>query len=277
MTIIFGHRGPTAMKNYLLIKEVSKEVGVPVGTLLYYDKIGLLKPATRSSSGYRLYSRENLERLFLIIFLKSLGFKIADIKVLLQINISSERVIASLSKQMSLLQTQVSKIMTAENILASAISQCSENKNVDWLSLQKQRDDHPKDQIKWSWWAKEGLSPDDQQAFTLCKKQLKEAFRLNEDSYGCLWSNLLLEVRNNLDKSPRDMTGKMIGARAAGLLNMMYGEDRRLAWVVYQACYKRDNMERDFEKWPLASLLIWLELALVFHKLYPLPEEDSLA
>jgi len=36
--------------------EVSKLTGVSIRTLQYYDKIGLLKPAEYTESGYRLYA-----------------------------------------------------------------------------------------------------------------------------------------------------------------------------------------------------------------------------
>ena len=37
------------------VNEVSKLTGVSIRTLQYYDKIGLLKPAEYTESGYRLY------------------------------------------------------------------------------------------------------------------------------------------------------------------------------------------------------------------------------
>ena len=45
------------------VNEVSKLTGVSIRTLQYYDKIGLLKPAEYTESGYRLYDDAVLERL----------------------------------------------------------------------------------------------------------------------------------------------------------------------------------------------------------------------
>jgi DNA-binding transcriptional MerR regulator len=47
--------------------------GVSRSTLLYYDSIGLLSPAQRSGSGYRLYSEEDRERLERIVMFRDLG------------------------------------------------------------------------------------------------------------------------------------------------------------------------------------------------------------
>lgn len=47
----------------MTVNEVSRLTGVSIRTLQYYDKIGLLKPARRTESGYRLYDDTALERL----------------------------------------------------------------------------------------------------------------------------------------------------------------------------------------------------------------------
>ena len=52
-------------------------------TLHHYDPIGLLKPASLSASGYRLYSDANLERLQQILFFRELGFSLQEIKAII--------------------------------------------------------------------------------------------------------------------------------------------------------------------------------------------------
>lgn len=47
----------------LTVGQVAQEYGVTVRTLHHYDEIGLLRPSERSASGYRLYTRADLERL----------------------------------------------------------------------------------------------------------------------------------------------------------------------------------------------------------------------
>ena len=62
------------------VNEVSKLTGVSVRTLQYYDKIGLLKPAEYTSSGYRLYDDTALERLSQILLFRELEFPLKEIK-----------------------------------------------------------------------------------------------------------------------------------------------------------------------------------------------------
>lgn len=45
-------------KNLLKIGEVAKVTGVPLSTVRYYTDIGLLKVASHTKGGYRLYDRE---------------------------------------------------------------------------------------------------------------------------------------------------------------------------------------------------------------------------
>lgn len=67
----------------MTVNEVSKLTGVSVRTLQYYDKIGLLMPATYTESGYRMYDDVCLERLQHILLFKELQFPLKEIKDIL--------------------------------------------------------------------------------------------------------------------------------------------------------------------------------------------------
>jgi len=64
----------------MTVKELSKIAGISVRTLHYYDEIGLLKPKMINESGYRIYSDNELETLYQILFFKELDFKLGKIK-----------------------------------------------------------------------------------------------------------------------------------------------------------------------------------------------------
>lgn len=66
------------------IKEVADIVGVSVRTLHHYDQIGLLKPESLTTAGYRLYSDHDLENLQQILFFKELGFSLNEIREILE-------------------------------------------------------------------------------------------------------------------------------------------------------------------------------------------------
>ena len=62
------------------VGELAKLARVSVRTLHHYDSIGLLQPSERSDSGYRLYGRDDLDRLQQVLFFKELGFGLEDIR-----------------------------------------------------------------------------------------------------------------------------------------------------------------------------------------------------
>lgn len=64
----------------LKIGEVSKQSGVRVEALRFYERSGLLGRPVRSESGYRLYDAEVLERLSFIKQAQVLGFSLDEIK-----------------------------------------------------------------------------------------------------------------------------------------------------------------------------------------------------
>lgn len=67
----------------MTVNEVSKLTGVSIRTLQYYDRIGLLKPAEYTESGYRLYDRKAIETLQQILLFKELEFPLKEIKEIL--------------------------------------------------------------------------------------------------------------------------------------------------------------------------------------------------
>jgi MerR family transcriptional regulator, thiopeptide resistance regulator len=67
----------------LRVGEVAKRTSVSVRALHHYDEIGLLTPARRSDSRYRLYDESDLLRLMQIKALRQLGFSLQEIRSLL--------------------------------------------------------------------------------------------------------------------------------------------------------------------------------------------------
>lgn len=61
------------------VRQVAAFAGVSVRTLHLYDEIGLLKPANRTESRYRLYGEQELLRLQQILFYKELDFSLEEI------------------------------------------------------------------------------------------------------------------------------------------------------------------------------------------------------
>jgi DNA-binding transcriptional MerR regulator len=68
----------------LTIRKLADMFGLSRATLLYYDRIGLLPPHSRSKAGYRLYGEESVARLRLIMTYKNAGLPLEEVKTLLR-------------------------------------------------------------------------------------------------------------------------------------------------------------------------------------------------
>ncbi len=66
--------------NRYTVGELAKEVGLTVRTLQHYDNIGLLPPSGRTEGGRRYYTDADMLELTQIVFYKSVGIKLSDIR-----------------------------------------------------------------------------------------------------------------------------------------------------------------------------------------------------
>jgi DNA-binding transcriptional MerR regulator len=73
------------------IGALAKATGVSTPTIRYYEEIGLLPPANRTTSGQRTYDQDDLGRLTFIKQCRNFGFGIDQVRVLLDLSISPDR------------------------------------------------------------------------------------------------------------------------------------------------------------------------------------------
>jgi DNA-binding transcriptional MerR regulator len=69
----------------LKIGELAKQTGVSVGTLRYYENLGLIEPSQRSESGYRYYAEAVIQKIQFIKKAQALQFSLVEIKQILAI------------------------------------------------------------------------------------------------------------------------------------------------------------------------------------------------
>ncbi len=69
----------------LLIGEVARITGFSTKTLRYYEEVGLVRPASRTEAGYRLYGEPEVARLEFIKQAKRIGLTLKEIKELIDL------------------------------------------------------------------------------------------------------------------------------------------------------------------------------------------------
>ncbi len=68
------------------IGDVAKQFGVSAHTLRYYEKIGLLPPVSKDSSGRRVYTRRDIKRLHFIKRAQRMHFSLKEIGELISLD-----------------------------------------------------------------------------------------------------------------------------------------------------------------------------------------------
>ena len=112
------------------IQELTRETGVTVRTLRYYDQIDLLKPSGKTDGGHRLYSERDVVRLQQILFLKEMGFSLKEITNMLvtgELNLKD-----SLEKQLRFVQEEQKKFNRMERVLQAVVYSVDVEGELDW-------------------------------------------------------------------------------------------------------------------------------------------------
>lgn len=69
----------------LKVKDITQRTRLSRSTIRYYESLGLIHHHKRSQQGYKLYNEDTVHRLFSITTLKSLNFKLSEIKQIMHL------------------------------------------------------------------------------------------------------------------------------------------------------------------------------------------------
>ncbi|MEX1214454.1 helix-turn-helix domain-containing protein [Saccharospirillum sp.] len=116
-------------KNNHTIGQLADRTGIKPVTIRYYEKIGLLPEATRSESGYRLYSDTDHFRLLFIRRSRALGFSLGDIRELLSLADSQQEscagVDAKVEQQLEQVRSRLKDLRAMEQELKRLSACCA--------------------------------------------------------------------------------------------------------------------------------------------------------
>ena len=119
---------------FITIGKLAKLAEVGVDTVRYYERQGLLPPASRSESGYRQYSRDDADRLRFIRRAKTLGFSLEDIAELLELHSPSgdrAEVKRVSQKRLASIEHKIRELTAIRDALASLVTRCSGHGSID--------------------------------------------------------------------------------------------------------------------------------------------------
>ncbi|WP_053959789.1 heavy metal-responsive transcriptional regulator [Sulfobacillus thermosulfidooxidans] len=108
----------TRQHDTMRIGELAKVAGITPKTLRYYEDFGLLPASTRSESGYRLYSWNDLDRLRFIQKAKTVGFSLSEIRSILALRnhgeVPCDHVKALINRKLEEINSQIQALRDLE-------------------------------------------------------------------------------------------------------------------------------------------------------------------
>jgi DNA-binding transcriptional MerR regulator len=242
-------------------KEFAKSAGVTVRTLHVYDRLGLLRPAIRTESGYRLYGEAELERLEQIMALRFVGFRLEHIKELLQ----GPRwpLIVALRMQREIVAQQKRKLEAAAAAIEQAEASLTADESADrWKMLRniiealKMENDYSWTQNYYNEAAREKLEQ-------IRKDTPKDVVEQGQRD----WAALLAEVEEAAarDEDPSSEHAQALANRWRGLLRQFTRGDADIQQGLNKLWSDTTHWPKDFKRPWSDTADAWIKRVLNCH------------
>jgi len=116
------------MTRHYTIGQLARAAEVPVTTLRYYERAGLLRPTTRAENTYRLYAGETLQVVRFIRAAQAAGFTLADVRTLLALDAGDmalcKEVQPLIAKRLAEVSQRVKELRHIQRVLQSFLAKC---------------------------------------------------------------------------------------------------------------------------------------------------------
>ena len=136
----------------ITIGHVARHAGVGIETVRFYEREGLLEKPDRTTSGYRQYDQEVINRLRFIKRAKELGFTLKEIKELLSLKVDPNTTCAEVkSRAEEKIDDIANKIRTLQNMkkaLVKLTKECSGSSSSSECSILEALDKENHDETK---------------------------------------------------------------------------------------------------------------------------------
>jgi DNA-binding transcriptional MerR regulator len=113
------------LERELTIGEVARLSGLSRSTLLYYHRLGLLRPVNRSGGNYRLYSSADVERLQQICLYRKMGVPLRDIRPLVERRCDEAPAETILRKRLATLEEEIERCQGQQQQILRLLEQLS--------------------------------------------------------------------------------------------------------------------------------------------------------
>lgn len=108
--------------DWMNVGEFAAKAGVTKRTVQFYDKVGLLNPSHRTSSGHRCYTKQDLPRLQRILTLKYIGLTIDEIRGIIHRDGHEEDLKESLRVQSTIIGQKMEHLRLVQKTVKETLS-----------------------------------------------------------------------------------------------------------------------------------------------------------
>jgi len=114
------------------IGTLSKQSGVHIETIRYYERAGVLPKARRATNGRRIYGAEDAGRLAFIRHARELGFELVSVRALLALQerpeLSCKAASELASAQLAAVESRIDRLLELRTELMRMIDECDNGK-----------------------------------------------------------------------------------------------------------------------------------------------------
>lgn len=131
------------MDELLKIGQLAKKSGATIDAIRFYEDKGLIKPTSRSKSGYRYYGLDAVSTLNFVQSAKELGFTLSEISDFLEIQISKNGKCSlaqeKINDKLDDIEIKITNLKSIKKALTKVSKKCDASENSEpchFLELQ---------------------------------------------------------------------------------------------------------------------------------------------
>lgn len=117
----------SSRNGWLQCGEVAQLAGVSPDTVRHYERVGILAPAPRTSSGYRMYGNAAVDRVHLVRRALQLGFTLAELSEILKVRdeggVPCHRVLTLTEEKLHSLEHQIKELLRTQRYMKTLVRQ----------------------------------------------------------------------------------------------------------------------------------------------------------
>jgi DNA-binding transcriptional MerR regulator len=224
------------MKDFFSVNQLAKIAGVSVRTLHHYDKIGLLKPHSRTESRYRVYGHEELLRLQQILLYKEMDIPLLQIQEI--IDDPSFDLVSALEQHHAALLNKKGRLEILLKTISKTIHQLKNQEKMEYKDLYQGMSPEKAEELKKEAsekWGEDVINDSQERLLSMSKKEWNALQEETEMVNTSLASSMHLPVNDSKVQELIARHYKIMGMHFSitpeiyKSLGQMYADDSRFS------------------------------------------------